>query len=148
MTTRSQPIQQPGLSPPVSGGLVQRQCACGQHTVAGGECAICRKNREGGRRREDGSPVLVEEVLRSPGVPLDIAIRGNMESRFQHDFSRVRVHVDSRAARSARTVNALAYSVGRDIVFDAGHFAPHTKTGRQLLATSWRTSFSKAGEAL
>jgi outer membrane protein OmpA-like peptidoglycan-associated protein len=57
-----------------------------------------------------------------------------MEGRLGHDFSRVRVHADERAAASARAVTALAYTVGRDVVFDSGHYAPNTLEGRRLLA--------------
>ncbi|HEY6155901.1 MAG TPA: DUF4157 domain-containing protein [Gemmatimonadales bacterium] len=56
-------------------------------------------------------------MLREPGQPLDAATRAYMEPRFGLDFSDVRVHTDSRAAESARAVNAKAYTVGRDIVF-------------------------------
>jgi hypothetical protein len=57
-----------------------------------------------------------------------------MESRFGHDFSQVRVHTDARAGASAKAVNALAYTVGRDIVFAAGQYAPGTVSGKKLLA--------------
>jgi hypothetical protein len=50
------------------------------------------------------------------------------------DLSQVRIHTDEQAAESARAVNALAYTVGRDIVFDTGRFAPATIEGRRLLA--------------
>lgn len=50
------------------------------------------------------------------------------------DFSQVRIHTDSRAAESARAVNALAYTVGPNIVFDMGQYAPQTSAGRRLLA--------------
>jgi hypothetical protein len=76
----------------------------------------------------------VHDVLRSSGQSLDEATRGFVERRFQHDFSHVRVHADQKAADSARAVDALAYTVGRDIVFDAGQYAPQTRTGRRLLA--------------
>ena len=79
-------------------------------------------------------PPIVQEVLRSPGQPLNSATRMFMEPRFGHDFGRVRVHTDARAAESARAVSALAYTVGRDIVFDAGLYAPRTRTGHELLA--------------
>jgi hypothetical protein len=72
--------------------------------------------------------------LRSSGQPLDASTRAFMESRFQHDFSTVRVHTDARAAESAQAVNALAYTVGQDVVFGAGQFAPATRTGQKLLA--------------
>jgi hypothetical protein len=57
-----------------------------------------------------------------------------MESRFGHDFSRVRVHSDTRADESARTVQARAYTVGTDIVFRAGEYSPDSTDGQQLLA--------------
>src|SRR5260221_11831058 len=79
-------------------------------------------------------PPIVHEVLRSPGQSLDDNTRTFMESRLGHDFSKVRVHIDSRAADSARAVNALAYAVGREVIFGAGRYAPHTGAGKRLLA--------------
>jgi len=80
------------------------------------------------------APPIVHEVLRSPGTPLDSGTRTVMEPRFGHDFSRVRIHTDDRAAESARAVNALAYTVGSDIVFGQQQFAPTSPTGQRLLA--------------
>jgi hypothetical protein len=57
-----------------------------------------------------------------------------MEPRFGHDFSNVRVHVDARAAESAKAVDAAAYTVGKDVVFGAGQYAPSTSEGQRLLA--------------
>jgi len=57
-----------------------------------------------------------------------------MEPRFGHSFSDVRVHTDAKAAESARAVNALAYTVGRDVVFGAGRYAPHLQDGQRLIA--------------
>jgi hypothetical protein len=79
------------------------------------------------------SPV-VSEVLSAPGRPLDAATRGFMEPRFGHDFSQVRVHTDAQAADAARAVNALAYTVDRDIVFGKGQYSPQTIDGQKLLA--------------
>src|SRR5262249_51739086 len=73
-------------------------------------------------------------VLRSPGRPLDASTRAFIEPRFGHDFSQVRVHTDTRAAESARSVNALAYTVGRNVVFGAGQYAPQSYAGRRLIA--------------
>lgn len=79
-------------------------------------------------------PPILHEVLCSPGQPLDSATREFMEPRFGHDFSRLRVHTDAKAAQSARTVKARAYTVGRDIVFGQGQYAPETTAGKRLLA--------------
>lgn len=127
---------QPSLS--IRGGLLQRKCACGQHTVAGDECAGCQKKRlqrkVSNYAEPETVPPIVHEVLRSPGQPLDAGTRAFMEPRFGYDFSQVQVHTDARAAESARAVNALAYTVGRDVVFGAGRYAPGVDEGRRLLA--------------
>lgn len=107
---------------------LQRKCACGRHTSGEGQCSECR------RRHSEGVPPSVQDVLRSPGQGLDAATRAFMEPRFGHDFSGVRVHSDTRAAESAQDVNALAYTVGRQVVFGAGQYAPETPAGRHLLA--------------
>jgi hypothetical protein len=57
-----------------------------------------------------------------------------MEGHFGHDFSRVRVHADARAAAAAGATESQAFTVGRDIVFGAGHWNPHTTSGQRLLA--------------
>jgi hypothetical protein len=79
-------------------------------------------------------PPIVHQVLRSPGRPLDAATRTFMEHRLGHDFSMVRVHSGSAAEISARNLNAYAYTVGQDIVFAAGQFAPETHAGQRLIA--------------
>jgi len=80
------------------------------------------------------APPSVDRALASPGRPLEPALRQDMEQRFGHDFSRVRVHSDAESEISARQVNAHAYTSGYDIVFGAGRFAPATLAGRHLLA--------------
>jgi hypothetical protein len=57
-----------------------------------------------------------------------------METGFGHDLSHVRVHTDRKAAESAQAVGALAYTVGRDIVFGAGQYQPTSAGGNRLLA--------------
>ena len=79
-------------------------------------------------------PPVVREVLKSPGIPLDMATRAFMEPRFGHDFSKVRVHADDRAAESAQAVNALAYTAGSHVVFGAGGYRPESDGGKRLLA--------------
>jgi len=79
-------------------------------------------------------PPIVHDVLNSLGQPLDINTRAFMESRFGHDFSSVRVHTDAQAAESAQAVHASAYTVGQDVIFGAGRYAPDTAAGRGLIA--------------
>lgn len=80
------------------------------------------------------APPSVDQALADPGWPMEPTLRASMERQFGSDFSRVRVHSNAEAERSARDVNARAYTVGRDIVFGAGQFAPHTLSGRRLIA--------------
>lgn len=116
-------------------------CACG------GECPRCQtqpprqgyerlhtKRAQASAAEETSTSPGVREVLRSPGQPLDPATRAFMESRFRHEFSHVRVHTDERAADSARALNARAYTVGHDVAFASGQYAPQTSEGRRLLA--------------
>ncbi len=120
---------------------LQRACACG------GGCPTCKTAQlndehvhvQTGRvRGSDGgqtaTPAIVHEALGLPGQSLDPATRAPMESRFGHDFGHVRVHTDTKAAESARQVNALAYTVGRDVILGAGQYAPATDAGRRLIA--------------
>ena len=79
-------------------------------------------------------PPLVHQALSSPGRPLDAGARRFLEPRLGHDFSRVQVHTGARAAASARALNALAYTVGHNIVLGSGQYAPHTTSGLRLLA--------------
>lgn len=115
-------------------------CGGGGNPGMAGECAECTSKRLTLQRRFADQadptivPPIVHEVLRSPGQPLDPATKPFMESRFGHDFSQVRVHTDAKAAESAQAVNALAYTVGRDVVFGAGQYTPGTTVGKRLLA--------------
>jgi hypothetical protein len=80
------------------------------------------------------APASVDRVLASPGRPLDPSLQQDMGQRFGHDFSRVRVHTDAAAARSARDLDASAFTVGQDVVFGAGQYKPQTGFGKRLLA--------------
>jgi len=83
-----------------------------------------------GRSRE----LSVSSQLSPAGKPLEAGTRRHFENHFGHDFSKVRVHADSAAASSARSVAAQAYTVGNDITFGAGMFNPNSQPGRKLLA--------------
>ena len=127
--------------PTQSRPLLQRKCACGGTAGPAGECESCREKRlaaERDARNQDQAipalPPIVRDVVSESGQPLDAQTRGFMEPRFGHDFGHVRVHNDAKAADSARAVNALAYTVGRNVVFGANEFAPTTRQGCELLA--------------
>ena len=165
---------------------LQRKCACGASSAAGGSCAACEAGEnsakpvvlqkqlvigaaddplereadrvadqvmatpahsamsgapvriqrftEQGGGQMNRAPASVEKVLAGSGRPLDSDLQQDMEQRFEHDFSGVRVHSDAQAEQSALEVNANAYTVGQNIVFGAGRFSPGTHEGRRLLA--------------
>jgi hypothetical protein len=119
-----------------SSASLQRKCACGG---SGDEECTCRMQGSLQRMaREETLQTtwhpLVHEVLSTPGQPVHQDARTFFEPRFGRDFSAVRVHVDPRAAESAAAVNALAYTVGRHVVFGAGQYAPREKNGQFLFA--------------
>jgi outer membrane protein OmpA-like peptidoglycan-associated protein len=109
------------------------------------KCAACEKDDEEKKRvrvqrppsADAGAAPDVEGAIRATergGEPMPQALRDFFEPRFAHDFSRVRVHHDQPALQAARSVDALAYTVGNNIVFGAAQYAPHTDQGRHLLA--------------
>ncbi|HEX8275599.1 MAG TPA: DUF4157 domain-containing protein [Longimicrobiaceae bacterium] len=140
--------------PPPRGPVVRRKCA--QCAAAEDEelrtgvpqprCAACgggqvRRRAEavgGAGAATGGEPAgiaAVREVVgQGGGRPLDRGTRAFLEAGFGRDLGGVRVHTGAAADRSARAVSALAYTVGREVVFRAGYFAPGSREGRRLLA--------------
>jgi hypothetical protein len=112
-----------GIEPLNIPGLQQRR-----------EEEVMQRKEISNRQTVENIPPIVNEVLNSSGQPLDENTRLFMESRFGHDFSKVRVHTDSKASESADSVNALAYTVGKNVVFGQGQYAPETNEGQKLLA--------------
>ena len=83
----------------------------------------------------DEEPSPVREVVGSGGgSPLESSTRTYMESRLGHDFGDVRIHTGSKADASAKSINAQAYTVGSNVVFQTGKFAPETPSGLHTLA--------------
>ena len=72
-------------------------------------------------------------ALQGSGQPLSKETRGFFEPRFGEDFSRVRIHIDSNASQLARSINARAFTKGRDIVFSGGEYSPVSSSGKRLL---------------
>jgi outer membrane protein OmpA-like peptidoglycan-associated protein len=79
-------------------------------------------------------PAMVNKGSQTTGRSLDPETRSWMESRFGFDFSKVRIHTDPRAAQSAEALNALAYTIGKDIVIGQDQDAFRNKIGNPLLA--------------
>ena len=93
-----------------------------------------RRNAWQATEGSNTAPASVDRVLASSGRPLEPALRQDMEQRFGHDFSRVRVHSDAASEASAWDVSANAYTVGYNIVFGSGQFDTRTQEGKRLLA--------------
>lgn len=109
--------------------------------------AACLRGAEENCAPVNEVPSIVHEVLRSPGQPLDPANRAFMEPRFGHDFGKVRVHTDTKAAESARALNARAYATGENLVFGSGQYTPGTTAGQRLLAHELAHVVQQSGQA-
>jgi hypothetical protein len=91
-------------------------------------------NRSQLRKREAAVPREVIDVLKRPGSPLPRAERDTMEAQLGHDFARVRIHADERAAASADLLGADAYALGSQVVFGRDRYRPGDVRCRALLA--------------
>ena len=86
----------------------------------------------GAMLEEERSPV--HDVVSSGGTALAPEVREDMESRLGHDFTDVKVHTDGAAHDSAKSVNAHAYTVGSNVVFQRDKYDPSSTAGRTMLA--------------
>jgi hypothetical protein len=118
--------------------VLQRNCS---GCEGGSPCPECEEGKGAVQRKADTAMGATGGEVSStllknngPGSPLDSRTREFMESRFGYNFSQVRVHTDSEAAESASALDALAYTVGRDIVFGERQYAPRTASGAKLIA--------------
>lgn len=91
-------------------------------------------------------PPIVQDLLRSSGQPLERSMRILMEHRLDRDLKDVRVHTDSRADLSARTLGATAYTVGNHIAFAYTNYSPSTQAGQRLLAHELAHVLQQRGE--
>lgn len=142
-----------------SGMMVQRKCAaCEQEEekvqrlpladritpvvapAAQRKCAACEAEEEAHRSGDAPAPVVgagtesAIDGMRGGGQSLPEDTRGFMESRFGQDFGNVRVHTGSDAGQLSSHLSARAFTTGNDIFFNNGQFAPHSHSGKQLLA--------------
>ncbi|HTB80779.1 MAG TPA: DUF4157 domain-containing protein [Opitutaceae bacterium] len=92
-------------------------------------------------------PTIVQAGLASAGTTLNEETRAQMESRFEFDFSQVRIHASPRAANSAAALSARAYTVGTDIVFGRNQYSPASSSGRKLIAHELAHVVQQRGKA-
>lgn len=112
--------------------MAEKALSAPVHTISTG--AQFSIQRLAGSSKGEAVPSSVDRLLAGPGRPLEPELREDMEAHFGYDLSQVRVHIGAAAERSARDVNAIAYTAGSNIVFGAGRFSPSTPDGRRLLA--------------
>jgi hypothetical protein len=117
---------------------IQRQCAqCEGHTDQQEREDIEVHAKLRGDNGPQVNPHSIENQaghLSGRGQELSDPVKSYFEPRFGKDFGSVRVHTDSRAAQLARSLNARAFTVGSDVVFGAGEYAPQTLEGKRLIA--------------
>lgn len=105
------------------------------------KCAGCAKEDELVQKKASGTTPLVTpsinsniQSLQGKGNPLSQSERNFYEPRLGTDFSHVRLHTDSLAANTAKSINARAFTLGNNIVFGSGEYTPHSATGKKLMA--------------
>lgn len=104
--------------------VIQRKCAYG------GTCDHCQS--EGVYQEQEITQHILQR--KGSGQPLEPSVQAFMESRFGEDFSSVRLHTDTHASQTTQQLNAIAYTVGRDIFLGSGQYRPQTHEGKRLLA--------------
>jgi hypothetical protein len=129
-------IREPRLQPQVEADEEKKELF-GQMTIqrtqAGkqGEGQFEKKNAATYNSMELASQI---QGLKGKGQPMPDSLRAFFEPRLGYDFNEVRIHTDRQAAESAKALNALAYTVERDVVFRSGQYQPGTGTGQRLIA--------------
>jgi len=141
---------------PNSDGILDKDWKSGNHTdgmQAGIQCPRCDEEKgDEGLNKIDTKPTsgysrgyapttttsaadhLINSTLIESGHPLDPLTKKFMEQKFGYDFSKVRVYDGPKASESAQANNALAYTVGQNVVFDSGLYSPYSSVGQILLS--------------
>lgn len=124
-------LEEPESALAVKAALSGRLDAAGPAGIAGLQRAVGNSGTAA-VVEEERSPV--HDVVASGGSPLPADLRVDMEGRFGQDFGDVRMHHDGAAHESAKSVNAQAYTVGPNIVFQRDNYDPSSDTGRHMIA--------------
>jgi hypothetical protein len=123
------------VSPAASPNQVQRLCTGCDNEVGKKTVAQVQRKEQTADAPPVTSPVAANvQSLRGGGSQLPASTRAFFEPRFGADFSEVRIHTDTRAEEAAKSISARAFTLGNDIAFGAGQFAPRTPDGRRLIA--------------
>lgn len=135
-----------------AGAGVQRECAaCAEEQEMMAEATPPEEEMAQAKEEPGQTPEVSDDTqaaidgMQGGGAPLDANTRDYMEPRFGHDFSQVRIHTDARASTAARSINALAFTVGNDIAFAPGQYQPGSASGRELLAHELTHTIQQSG---
>lgn len=130
MADKAMRMEQPGIQlKPLPITSIQRKCAhCEEE-----EKKMQRKEKNDAETTANHNLENYVGNLNSSGQPLPNEVRNFYEPRFGYDFSNVKVHTDNVAAKSAQSINALAYTSGNNIVFNSNQYSPDTESGKRLL---------------
>jgi hypothetical protein len=123
-------------------GLLQRKCACGNHTIGGRLCDQCKSGAgslqrkavsRGGHGTQDPlereADTVALQAFRSPSG--EAGVRSHVGGSLGFDFSGVRIHRDSRRAEAE---DAHAITEGWDVYLAPGRYRPDMPLGRALIA--------------
>lgn len=134
-TTVNEPSVQTELEQSVAeGGPARQNTLSTLQDSAGNEAAAHFARSAGDRLPNSKNAAIAKRGLNTVGYPLDAKIQATMENRLGHRLDGVRIHHGGAAEQAAGAMQARAYTVGPNIVFGRGHYAPHTQRGRQLLS--------------
>lgn len=136
---------------PMSGGVgspsitpiktsVQRKCSSCEEQEQ--DTGIVQTKRDSSESRQAKATTT---AMTSRGQPLSATVRHFFEPRFSYDFSKVRVHTDFAAQTNNRAMRAKAFTMGNNIAFNQGQYAPHTDAGKTLLAHELTHVVQQAG---
>ena len=129
------PLAGHAAAPAILGGanMSGGGCSCG-----GGTCEECKKKAVQRKANSDMPPAPSgfdgAVAASGAGAPLGPHARNLMESRFADKFGDVRIHDDGAADEAAHSINAHAFTMGRDVYFARGRYEPHTTAGQKLIA--------------
>ena len=128
------PVIQPKLAVSTPGDPSERQADRVADQVTGPAPLAAQTSHSNEDSPTNSPQSTLPRLIPGNGQTLPAGERDFFEPRFGHDFSSVRIHADARAATSAELLNARAYTLGSDVVFGPGQYAPGTGEGRRLLA--------------
>ena len=109
----------------------QRKCAACE---AEDEAPIQRKCAACGANHGLGAATAAASAVASGGRPLSPDLRAYFEPRFGRPLGNVRLHDHPGARAAADGIGAQAFTVGNDIAFAGGAYAPQSHAGRRLIA--------------